>query len=136
MPGQQVQLADKAARIHHRDGLGEHVGRLRPDNLYRTTVDHDQIGIFIARPEQHIARMSLMRCAVGQEPGESSLPSRGDATPVGTSGCPAAGCVPGSQPVKILRCGPGHRPGQAGLTEHRATRGPRRGIGTRQFIHR
>ena len=42
----------------------------------------------------------------------------------------------GAQTIQITRCGPGHRPGQAGLTEHRAARSPRRGGGRRQFIHR
>src|SRR5215467_9150962 len=35
-----------------------------------------------------------------------------------------------------MRRGPVHRPGQAGLAEHRAAPGPGRGAGTRAFIHR
>ena len=73
LPGQQVQFADKAARIHDRDDRRGHVSRLRPDNLRRTPVDHDQIDVFVTRPEQYIAPMSLLRRAVGQEPREQLI---------------------------------------------------------------
>ena len=73
LPGQQVQFADKAASIDHRNGRGGHVARRGPDNLDRTPLDHDQIGVFVTRPEQYIAPMSLLRCAVGQEPREQLI---------------------------------------------------------------
>ena len=73
LPGQQVQFADKAARIHRRNGRGGHVARRGPDNLDRTPLDHDQIGVFVTRPEQYIAPMSLLRRAVGQEPREQLI---------------------------------------------------------------
>jgi len=51
LPGQQVQFADKAARIHDRDDRrGTSAVSVR-DNLRRTPVDHDQIDVFIARSE-------------------------------------------------------------------------------------
>ena len=81
--------------------------------------------------------MSLVRRAVGQEPREQLIaqPRRCD-TGRHQRFAQLSTCVAGAQPIQIMRCGPGHRSGQAGLTKHRATRGPGRGGGTRQFIHR
>jgi len=122
LPGQQVQLADKAARIHRRDGRGGHVGRFRPDNLHRTPVDHNQIDVFITRPEQYIAPMSLVRRTVGQEPREQLIaqPRRCN-TGRHQRFAQVPACVAGAQPIQIMRCGPGHRTCQAGLTEHQGS---------------
>ena len=137
LSGQQVQLADKAARIHHRDGRGGHVSGRRPNNLHRTPGNHDQIGIFVARTEQDIAPVNLLRRAVGQKPGEQLIaqPRRCHAGRHQRPARPSA-WVAGPQPIQIIRCGPVHRPRQAGLAEHRAAPGPGRSVGTRPFIHR
>ena len=137
LPGQQIQLPDKAARINHRDGRGGHVSGRRPDNLHRTPGDHDQICIFVARTEQDIAPINLLRRAIGQKPGEQLIaqPWRCHAGRHQRFAQLSAS-VAGAQPIQIIRSGPGHRPGQASLAEHRAAPGPGRGAGTRQFIHR
>ena len=51
----------------------ELLSRMRNGCGARTPVDHDHVDVFVARPEQHIAPVSLLRRAVSQEPREQLI---------------------------------------------------------------
>ena len=136
LPGQQVQFTNKAAASTTATiaaGTSAVSVRTTSTEPRSTTIrsTSSSPGVNSTSPDESPAR------AVGQKPGEQLIaqPWRGGAGRHQRLVQPSA-CVAGAQPIQIMRRGPGRRPGQAGLAEHRAARSPGRGVGTRQFIHR
>ena len=135
LPSWRVQFADKAARIHDRDDRRGHVSRLHPGqpppNPVSTTMRSTSSwpGVDGTITWMH-TRCPRPRC--GRTAHRPAVAMRRWGAP---AACPRpSACVASAQPIQIMRRGPGHRPGQAGLAETLGRAQPRawRGVGTRR----